>query len=490
MGAPHRSSARGRLEALWSASALKGPAPMLRLASLLFSFLVLALVADPVRAQSSLSPALAGRIDEAVLEGVARSGVPSASIAVVQDGRVVYTKAYGAARLAPPQPATAATRYSIGSVSKQFTATALLLLQQEGRLRLDDPVGKYLPGLTQGDRVSIRQVLSHTAGYSDYWPEDYVMTSMMQPTTPQAIIDRWGKKPLDFTPGAEWQYSNTGYVIAGQIAERVSGQPLFQFLQQRVFAPLHMSGVVDHDARPITAPDAAGYFRAALGPLRPAPEEGRGWMYAAGELAMPARDLALWDISLLEQRLLQPAAYRELFQTVKLSSGKDSHYALGLFVRDEGGRRMLEHSGETSGFVSENRVYPDDRAAIVVLTNLDASSGAADIADRIAYLLLPPKGIDAVVQDLFRGLQRGVVNRAMLTPFTSAYFDPQTVHDFAASLGALGEPREFKLQSESDRGGMKFRAYRVVFAQKTVRLTVYVMPDGKIEQFLVGPVTG
>jgi CubicO group peptidase (beta-lactamase class C family) len=443
-----------------------GFAPMLRHCSLLFALLLVLAAAPVARAQALLPPAMAAKIDKTVLEGVSRSGVPSASIAVVQDGRVVYAKAYGMARLAPPTAATPSTRYSIGSISKQFTAAALLILQQEG---------------------TIRQVLSHTAGYSDFWPEDYVMTSMMQPTTPEAILERWGARPLDFAPGSDWQYSNTGYVIAGRIAEKVSGRPLFQFLQERVFAPLHMAGVVDHDARPITAPDAAGYIRAALGPLRLSPEEGRGWMFAAGELAMPARDLALWDISVIDQSLLQPASYRELTQTVKLTTGRDSHYGLGLFVRDDGGRRMLEHSGETSGFVAENRVYPDQRAAIVVLTNL-MGAGASDIADRIAHVLLPAKGIDATVEALFRGLQRGALDRSLLTPVTSAYFDRQTVQDFASSLGPLGEPREFRLQSEADRGGMKFRSYRVVLAQRTVRLSVYVMPDGKIEQFLVEPV--
>ena len=173
------------------------------------------------------------------------TGVPSASVAVVQGGKLVYTHAYGKARLATgTTPAVAATpqmRYSIGSISKQFTAAAILLLQEEGKLSLDDAVGKYVPGLTRGNEVTIRQILSHTSGYQDYWPEDYVMTTMLPDVTAQQILDTWGKKPLDFEPGTQWQYSNTNYVIAGRIVEQVTGAPLMDFLTARIFRPLGMT---------------------------------------------------------------------------------------------------------------------------------------------------------------------------------------------------------------------------------------------------------
>ena len=124
--------------------------------------------------------------------------MPSASIAVVKDGRIAYLQAYGQARLSPPMDATPQMQYSIGSISKQFTAAAVLLLAREGKLTLDDPVAKYLPDLTRAREVTVRMLLSHTSGYQDYWPEDYVMTSMMVPTTAQHILDTWAKKPLDF----------------------------------------------------------------------------------------------------------------------------------------------------------------------------------------------------------------------------------------------------------------------------------------------------
>ncbi len=128
-------------------------------------------------------------------------------------------------------------RYSIGSISKQFTAAAILLLQEQGKLSLDDPVGKYIPGLTRGNEVTIREILSHTSGYQDYWPEDYVMTPMQGPETAQQILDTWAKKPLDFEPGTQWQYSNTNFVIAGRIVEVVTGEPLLGISRRAHLSP-------------------------------------------------------------------------------------------------------------------------------------------------------------------------------------------------------------------------------------------------------------
>src|ERR1700742_3065022 len=165
---------------------------------------VMAAGAVSALAQSGLPVGVASRIDAAAVAVLGGTGVPSASVAVVQGGRLVYAKAYGKARLEPEMAAAPGMQYSIGSVSKQFTAAMMLLLVQDGKVKLDDPVGKYLPGLTRANEVTVRQVLSMTSGYQDFWPEDYVMTSMMQPANPQEILDVWAKKPLDFEPGTEW----------------------------------------------------------------------------------------------------------------------------------------------------------------------------------------------------------------------------------------------------------------------------------------------
>jgi len=152
------------------------------------------------------------------------TGAPSASIAVVRSGEIVYERAYGDGRVDPRTPATPSMRYAIGSVSKQFTATAVLLLDEEGKLSLDDKVAKWFPQLTGASEVSLRQLLSMTSGYQDYWPQDYVFSDMQRPATARTILQRWASTALDFAPGTKWQYSNTNYVIAAAIVERVTGR--------------------------------------------------------------------------------------------------------------------------------------------------------------------------------------------------------------------------------------------------------------------------
>jgi CubicO group peptidase (beta-lactamase class C family) len=430
-------------------------------------------------------------VDKAANEILQKSGAPSFSVAVVKDGKLAYAKAYGLARIEPPLPATAQMRYSIGSISKQFTAAALLMLAEEGKLSLDDKVGKWLPDLTRANDVSIRQLLSMTSGYQDFWPQDYVMPGMLQAVTPQEIFNQWAKKPLDFEPGAKWQYSNTNYVIAGVIAEKASGMPLLDYLQKRVFSPLHMTSVVNTDAGPLGPDDPTRYHRYALGPLRVAPKEGAGWMFAAGELAMTASDLAQWDIAVMNGSLMSPLSYRQLATEVLLTSGVGSRYGLGVGVAG-GEHRLISHGGEVSGFTATNHVYPDERAAVVVLANLDATSASGDLARRIATLLFAttdpstPKATE-LARKIFEGLQKGEIDRSLFTSNANAYFSDVALKDFASSLGPLGALQEFTQTRQSLRGGMTSRGFRAKFANKTVNVSTFTMPDGKIEQFMVAP---
>ena len=448
-----------------------------------------------LRAQTidTIDPALRTQVDRIAAQVLESTGVPSASIAVVQHGKLVYTHAYGSARIAtassPAVPATPEMRYSIGSISKQFTATAILLLQEQGKLSLDDPVGKYIPGLTRGDEVTIREILSHTSGYQDYWPEDYVMTTMKGPESAQQIIDAWGKKPRDFEPGTQWQYSNTNFVIAGRIVEVVSGEYYWDFLGRNIFRPLGMKSVWNSDAIKLTEVDATPYYRHGLGPLRVAPKEGIGWMFAAGELAMPPHDLALWDQSLIAQSILKRDSYKTMFTEVKLKNGEGSHYGLGVEVRQRNGHRSIEHGGEVSGFVSENEVLIDDGTAVVVLTNQDAVNAAGTIAHLAAPIVAgyPLTAPEQQALDIYHGLLQGRIDRSLLAPNLSDYFTPEAIADFQSSLAPLGEPLSLRQTSSELRGGMTFRAFEIVYPARRLELTTYTYPDGKLEQYLIAP---
>ena len=455
---------------------------------------VLGAFISPLEAQEpTLSAETRASIDKAVAHILTRSGAPSASVALVRDGRIAYVHAYGSARLDPPAAATPAMRYSIGSISKQFTSSAILLLAEEGKLSLDDRLVRWFPELTRASDVTIRELLSMTSGYQDFWPQDYVMPMMLEPVAAQDILNGWARKPLDFEPGTKYQYSNTNYVIAGLIVEKVSGMPLLDFLQKRIFGPLQMTTVANTDLAPLGSEDASRYLRYALGPLRPAPKEGKGWMFAAGELAMTARDLALWDISIIDQKVLQPASYRQLETEVPLANGVGSHYGLGVSVGSVDGRRLISHGGEVSGFTAKNDVYPDDRSAVVVLTNLDATSASEQIATKIGTLLFAATDGSAQAaldqaRKIFEGLQHRRIERQLFTSNANAYFTDQAVGDFASSLGPLGVPQEFTQQAQSLRGGMILRRFRLRFAKNTLRITTFTMPDGKLEQYQIAAV--
>jgi CubicO group peptidase (beta-lactamase class C family) len=442
---------------------------------------VLLLLALPLAAQD---------FDKTVSDILAKSGAPSASVAIVRDGKIVYEHAYGNARLDPPMPATARMRYSIGSISKQFTAAAILLLAEEGKLTLDDKVVRWLPDLTRAKDVTIRQLLSMTSGYQDFWPQDYVMPMMMKPVTPPEILAGWAKIPLDFEPGTRWQYSNTNYVIAGMIVEKVAGMPLLDFLRARVFTPLKMTTVMNTDEAPLGDTDPMRYLRYAAGPPRVAPKEGRGWMFAAGELAMTPHDLALWDISVIDRSVLQPASYRALETEVLLESGVGTHYGLGVNVAMTGGRRMISHGGEVSGFTANNQIFPDDRAAVVALVNLDATNASEQIATALAKQIFATVDANALalMQKVFESLQKGQIDRALFTSNANSYFNDQALKDFASSLGPLGKPKEFTQSAQSLRGGMTLRRYQIVFPNRSLRLTTFMMPDGKIEQYQIAVV--
>jgi D-alanyl-D-alanine carboxypeptidase len=462
-----------------------------------FVCFLLALTLSSGRAwgQERLNADLQQKIDQVANAALAKTGVPSASLAVVKNGRIAYLQAYGNARLEPRAAANPGMRYSIGSISKQFTAAAILLLREQGKLSLDDPVGKYLPGLTSGGQVTIRELLSHTSGYQDYWPQDYVMPGMLKPVTTQKILDGWARKPLDFEPGTKWQYSNTNYVIAGLIVEKAGGRPLVEFLSEKVFAPLGMRSVLNIDQEKLGDADATGYFNYALGPLHPAPKEGKGWLFAAGELAMTAEDLAKWDVSLIKQSLMKPESYRELETEALLKNGMGTGYGLGVSVSSTFGHRAISHGGEVSGFTATNLVFPDEGVAVAVLSNQDAASASGAIARGIAPLLLAeedPAAQAKVAQAkaIFEGLQQGKLDRSLFTDNANFYFNETALSDFASSLGPLGAPEEFVQESQRLRGGMTGRVFRVKLAKKALHVWTYEMPDGKLEQYQVAVLEG
>jgi CubicO group peptidase (beta-lactamase class C family) len=428
-------------------------------------------------------------IVEKISSELQKSGAPSVSVAIVTDGKLTLAQGFGKADIATGRASDPSTRYAVGSISKQFTAAIVLLLQEQGKLSLDDRVSKYFPDLTRANEITIRQLLSHTSGYEDYAPQDYTIPEWLKPTTPQVVLDRWAKKPLNFDPGTRWQYSNTNFVLAGAIAEKASGMGLIEMLKARIFSPLQMTSA--GDCLPVLPGDAIAYTRFALGPPRPSHREAAGWYFAAGELCMTPTDLAKWDIAFLEKKILSARSYEEFTREVLLNNGDHTHYALGLFVREFNGIPRIDHGGEVSGFISSNYVFPTRNGAVVVLSNQDGMNLVSPLADTISRMLfLPAASVDgntdvARVKGVVEGLRKGRIDPEIFTANAKFYFTQTALGDIQKSLAPLGVLKSVSMITQTLRGGMTFRVYRAEFAKRALTLSLYVMPDGKIEQFMV-----
>jgi D-alanyl-D-alanine carboxypeptidase len=458
------------------------------------SFALIGLIAFPATAQP-LTPTEVSGIDQLVAKTLSDTGVPSAEIAIVRDGQLVLDKAYGKAN--EGVPAKPGLPYQIASNSKQFTAMALLLLRDDGKLSLDDPVSKYIAGITDGERITIRELLSHTSGLQDFWPQDYMFTDMTVPTTPQHIVDKWAKKPLDFAPGSRWQYSNTGYVVAGMIAEKVSGQPLLAFLNQRIFGPLGMHPLDQDNTNTSAFP--AGYHRFALGPVRVAQPPARGWLYAAGELSMTAADLAKWDIARMNRSLLPPRDWIEQETPVLRTDGRTNGYGLGVYNHYLRDRHVIDHGGEAVGFLTQNTVYPDTKDAIIVFTNADFSGATDTLTEGIEKIALdsPEPALAGEgdrlgdVRSVYDSLVSGRPDPARFTANLNYYFDPATLSDYRTSLAPLGAPTSITInRSPRLRGGFVNRNYTIHYAGgKDLTLVTYAErgANGRWEQFMIMP---
>jgi len=445
-------------------------------------------MAAPITTQQKLA------IDDSIREWLAQTGAPSVSIAVVNDGKIAYAKAYGTARLHPAVRATANTRYVLYSATKQFTAAAILLLQQQGKLRLDDKVSSYFPDLTSADQITIRQLLSHTAGYHELWPEDFMTIQKSRPMSMLDIAKEWGKQPLDFTPGSKWIYSNTNFMIAAAIAEKASGKSLLTLWQEGIFQPLHMDSAIDSDGPPLGGKDAAGYTQYAGGPSRLAANPGAGWKSAAGGLAMTASDLAKWDISLMNRSLLDRQSYDAFYTSVKLNDGRDSNYSLGLGIYDGHqhfdlghGRLTLEHGGGGPGYVSESRVWPNDKFAIVALTNSDWTN-RDDPVDRVTYVLLPPREEEKRARAIVEGFRLGKIDRSLFTDDANFYLNPQVLAELKAGLAGMGPTRTFDLESVSPHRDGQRKLWKIAATHGILNAIEFDLPDGKIQEFMVSKV--
>jgi CubicO group peptidase (beta-lactamase class C family) len=323
--------------------------------------------------------ASADAIDDYVRAQMQEFNLPGVSIAIVDQGKVVRAGGYGMADPARQVAATPDTVYKIASVSKQFMATAILLLAQEGKLSVDDPVGRHLthaPAAWQG--VTIRHLLTHTSGIVRESPAFRPME-----TAPDlAIIEGAYGEPVRSAPGTKWEYCNVGYYVLGEIVARMSSRPWAAFIKTRIFDPAGMTETVPTNAVPRPARHAVGYGGKDN---KTAAEE---WvaLRPSGAFASTVSDLARWDAVLGSDRLLTAASKRDMWTRVRLNDGATYPYGFGLHVDTlPGGRRVAWHSGGLPGFASHYGRYLDEGVTVIVLTNgndADPTAIGRGLADR------------------------------------------------------------------------------------------------------------
>ncbi len=437
---------------------------------------------------------------------VASQHLVGLSLAVMRDGQLIYAGGAGKASIDGNTPVTAETRFAIGSITKQFTSTCILLLAEDGKLAVTDKVAKWFPKLTKAGEITVLDLMNHVSGYPDYYPLDFVDRPMQKPIAVDDLINRFGTRPLDFAPGSRYSYSNTGFEILGGIVSRASGESYASFLDRRVLKPLGLTHTV-FEPKPARGPGFAdGYVTWALGPPELAVPEGPGWVGSAGALYSTPTDLAKWDLALLDGKILTPESFKLMTNPRKLTDGTISNYGCGLAIGTRGGQPVLSHDGAVAGFYAQNTMFPATKSAVVLLSNFDAYEAVKPVYSRVLSALVAPTepavttkaaaapesvpqiagpSATEAARLLFLELQRGQVVRARLGEEYSAYLTDEKVRAASVRLMPFGAPVEVKLDSANERGGMEVARTTLVFAKGTLKGLMYRTPDGKVQQFFV-----
>jgi CubicO group peptidase (beta-lactamase class C family) len=315
---------------------------------------------------------------------------PGASVVVIHDGKTVLSRAYGLAELETHTRATLDTHYRLASLTKQFTATAIMLLAEQGKLRYDDRVVEVLPGFPASlKEIRIRNLLHHTSGIWDY--EEFVPSThpvQVKDRDVLALISRTDR--TYFPPGTKVRYSNSAYAVLALIVEQVSGMPFARFLRERIFAPSRMTSTVAHEEGLSTVPHRAYGYVASSGGFIPRDQSPTSAVLGDGGIYSSVTELLAWDRALDANTLLREDSRRLAWTPATLPDGTSSHYGFGWFIDEDEGRVRLTHHGETSGFTNAIVKYPAQRLTVIVLTNR-AGGEPWRIAQQLADFWLGPR---------------------------------------------------------------------------------------------------
>jgi CubicO group peptidase (beta-lactamase class C family) len=445
-------------------------------------------------AQNTLDPNISKAIDIYVNEQLSENGIPGVSLAVVQDGKVVYAKGYGYANIEHEVAAKPETVYQLASVSKQFTAAGVMLLVEDGKIELDKPINTYLTDAPETwQAITVRQILNHTAGLGDYGAD----FDLLQPKTEEEMLNTIYQSELMFEPGSKFSYSNFGYIILSILVTKVSGQSFGDFMTERIFAPLDMTATMLITERDIVMNRAQGYQLEVSEDNQPSVKN-QSWVNPSlnvlgdGAFYSTVLDMAKWDAALYGSNILSEESKEILWKPLTLSNGDSwpvaDAYGMGWSVGSVNGHAFVEHSGGWQGFSTHFLRFVDDRLTVVVLANLDVA-GSSGIARHVAGLVNPDLTLQpmedkpevtsltkTVLEDLFTG----ELNQDMFTPDGLVLGkELQTlIKENAAALGAV---QDVTLLGQPDApDGYLVYLYEVKLENTSLRLELVLTPEQKI----------
>jgi D-alanyl-D-alanine carboxypeptidase len=439
----------------------------------------------------TISAAQRQQIDTLVGATMRHQHLPGMSLAIARNGAVLYASGYGYRDVQKRLPADSGTVYNIASMTKQFTATAILLLQEDGKLSVGDSLARYLPDYRYARQITLREMLNHTSGIPDY----SIVENVPHRATAAQFVDLIKDTPLDFPPGSRFEYSNTNYVILGMIVEKVSGESYGDFLARRVFQPLGMHAT---SARmiPQDVPDGAVGYTYADGKIVTSPQTADDLGYGDGTIDSSVTDLVRWDAALDNGRVLNRSSWSAMtFSPLSHGYGMRGGYGFGLDLAHLYGRRYIFHQGLNGGFAGENATFPDDGLEIAALSNGDPFDEDLFFR-RVVSIVEPPTAAEAAadlesatgqdpvvtkkVMSLLAAMQRGTIDREAVTADYAHMLTPAAARQMCADAGVVGTPRRVIYRGRTYRDRKDFVFYDVYYPDSVVAVDAGVATNGAL----------
>lgn len=437
----------------------------------------------------------ADQVDEIVRAQLAERHIPGAAVAVIKNGKVIKMKGYGLASVEFNVPATPETVFEIGSVSKQITAAAVMLLVEDGKINLDEKISTYLPNTPEAWKdVTVRHLLTHTSGVKSYTSlggfelsKRYKVGDFIKELSPQ---------PLEFEPGSTYKYSNSGYSLLGYIIESASGKSYWEFLRERIFGPLKMTNTADRDPQFIIKNRATGY-EWENGKL-----VGRDYnltdLFSAGAIVSTVADLAKWDVALRDETLLKTSSKNESWKPFILTNGKENSYGFGWNVGEFRGQRLVSHGGQTAGFAANLSRYRDADLDVIVLTNLGTQGAGSAIARAIAKNYIPSislkalktqtqtdENISKLVKTALGDVLQNKLNPELLAENLIKTLSTERAKAENSRISSFGKIKKLDFVGDETSNGKRIYLYKAETSKRLFLWRFSVDDEGKISEMVL-----